>query len=221
MTRLLDTLFVLARMTISAIDPRTYIPAYDYLQKGSTVLNAVPPPTPDGSDPDEIIDTANYMRCISGAWHNLSGVLYQAGRHGAAVGFLKDGCEIGVKALALREPSPAKPNNPDSETPSKEQIRAEEGWKQLEEGLFRRWELLAVCHSKIGDRKVSGGVTSSDVGADVSAYEFRARTTHLWKALKRFHMRLLGLSNMRQIVLWRHSSRCRAGRSNWRLFSTA
>jgi separase len=32
--------------------------------------------------------------------------------------------------------------------------KAAEGWRQLEEQLYRRWELLGVCYSKIGDRKV-------------------------------------------------------------------
>ena len=32
--------------------------------------------------------------------------------------------------------------------------REMEGWKQLEEQLYRRWELLGVCYVKIGDRKV-------------------------------------------------------------------
>ncbi|KAG1717162.1 hypothetical protein EDB19DRAFT_1941531, partial [Suillus lakei] len=31
----------------------------------------------------------------------------------------------------------------------------EEGWKQLEEQMFRRWELFAVCYSKMGDRKLT------------------------------------------------------------------
>ena len=32
--------------------------------------------------------------------------------------------------------------------------REMEGWKQLEEQLYRRWELLGVCYVKFGDRKV-------------------------------------------------------------------
>lgn len=32
----------------------------------------------------------------------------------------------------------------------------EEGvWKSLQGGMGKRWELLGVCYSKIGDRKVS------------------------------------------------------------------
>jgi separase len=31
------------------------------------------------------------------------------------------------------------------------------GWKQLREQLYCRWELLGVCYSKIGDRKVGVG----------------------------------------------------------------
>lgn len=37
----------------------------------------------------------------------------------------------------------------------KENVGNMEGWKQLEEQLFRRYELLGVSYLKIGDRKVA------------------------------------------------------------------
>ena len=60
--------------------------------------------------------------------------------------FLKEGCLLSVRALQLR----AGATQDDSEDGERE-----EGWKQLEEQMFRRWELLAVCYSKMGDRKVN------------------------------------------------------------------
>ena len=36
-----------------------------------------------------------------------------------------------------------------------EKSEKESQWSTLEEQLYRRWEILAVCHSKTGDRKVS------------------------------------------------------------------
>jgi separase len=76
--------------------------------------------------------------------------MYQAERHGTAIGFLKDACVLGVKALDTwkRESSV----NGDGERKGE---KAGEGWRQLEEQLYRRWELLGVCYSKIGDRRVS------------------------------------------------------------------
>jgi hypothetical protein len=32
-------------------------------------------------------------------------------------------------------------------------------WRALETQLFRRWELLAVCYAKIGEKKVSHYIT--------------------------------------------------------------
>jgi hypothetical protein len=82
----------------------------------------------------------NYMRCVSGAFYNVAGSLYQATRYGAAVPFLKESCALGGKALRLPRPVSKSAN--------------EKEWQQLEEQLFRRWELLAACYSKNGDRKV-------------------------------------------------------------------
>ncbi|KAG6902753.1 hypothetical protein C0995_011901 [Termitomyces sp. Mi166 len=133
LTRTLDTLFVLARARLIPSDPRTYIPAHDLLTKATSILE------PLATDPN--IDAPNYLRCISGAFHNLAGTLYQAGRYGSAVGFLKDACSLGVRALETRR------------KPLSDEGKAAEGWKQLEEQLYRRWELLGVCYLKNGDRK--------------------------------------------------------------------
>ena len=86
---------------------------------------------------------ANYMRCVSGAFYNLAGSLFQATRYGAAVPFLKESCALGGKALRL----PRHVSKSAMKTNEKE-------WQQLEEQLFRRWELLAACYLKNGDRKV-------------------------------------------------------------------
>lgn len=55
--------------------------------------------------------------------------------------FLKEGCSLGARALHIR----AGVTQNDTE---------DEGWKQLDEQMFRRWELLAVCYSKMKDQKV-------------------------------------------------------------------
>lgn len=45
----------------------------------------------------------------------------------------------------------------DPNKPPREGIkdRDEEGWVQLEEQIWRRWEILGACLVKIGDRRVS------------------------------------------------------------------
>ncbi|KAG6876419.1 hypothetical protein C0992_013023 [Termitomyces sp. T32_za158] len=134
LTRTLDTLFVLARMRLIPSDPRSYIPAYDVLSQATAILE------PHASNPN--IDAPNYLRCISNAFHNLAGTLYQAGRYGSAVSFLKEACLLGIRALETRRKSALSDNG-----------RAVEGWKQLEEQLYRRWDLLGVCYLKNGDCK--------------------------------------------------------------------
>ncbi|KNZ74935.1 Separin [Termitomyces sp. J132] len=134
LTRTIDTLFVLARTRLIPSDPRTYIAAHNLLTEATSILEL--------HTTDLNIDTPNYLRCISGAFHNLAGTLYQAGRYGPAIGFLKDACSLGIRALESHGKS----------APSDEG-KAAEGWKQLEEQLYRRWELLGVCYLKNGDRK--------------------------------------------------------------------
>lgn len=105
-----------------------------------TILDTVPADSFLADADNDIVDMANYTRCVSGAFYNLAGSLYQATRYGAAVPFLKESCALGGKALRL-------PRLMSKSTNKKE-------WQLLEEQLFRRWELLAACYSKNADRKV-------------------------------------------------------------------
>ncbi|KAF8958159.1 peptidase family C50-domain-containing protein [Flammula alnicola] len=145
LTRCLDTLFILSRTKLNLNDPKTFLSAFEHLNRTVTILNSVPTDkfsaTPVDSI-DDTVDIANYTRCVSGAFYNLACSLYQATRYGNAVPFLVESCTLGGKALGLPRPAQKTPN----ETREKE-------WAQLEEQLFRRWELLAVCYSKNGDRK--------------------------------------------------------------------
>ncbi|KAF9456116.1 peptidase family C50-domain-containing protein [Collybia nuda] len=134
-TRSLETLFTLARIVLSPTDSKSHPSAYRYLAQAVTIVEA--------SKLEVMIDAANLIRCISGAFHNIAGRLYQAGRHGAAIGFLQDACSLGMRALSM----------PRIATSNKMNEKTEEGWRQLGEQVYRRWELLGVCYSKIGDRK--------------------------------------------------------------------
>ncbi|KAG1748438.1 peptidase family C50-domain-containing protein [Suillus paluster] len=142
LTASLDSLFVLARMRLKCNDPDTYTPTLDLLNHAIVLLDS----TPDHMNAIPISTRANYIRCISGAYHNLAGSLYQSSKYGGAVRFLKEGCSLGARALHVRA---------GAMEDSGEDDEREEGWKQLEEQLFRRWELLAVCYSKMGDRKLA------------------------------------------------------------------
>ena len=81
---------------------------------------------------DAGVDHANYMRCISGTYYNITGSLYQATRYGAAVPFLSEACFLGAKALSI--------------------IGSGKGKGKAKEEA--NWKLIAVCYSKNGDRKV-------------------------------------------------------------------
>lgn len=149
MTRCIDTLFVLSRDGLAVTNPTTFVPAFDHLAKAKSILDAVPTDkilTQAPTAAEEVVEVANYLRCISGAFYNIAGSLYQAGRYGNAVPFLLESCTLGVKALGL-------PRTPPTNSSSSSEAREKE-WVQLEGQIYRRWELLGVCYSKNGDRKV-------------------------------------------------------------------
>ena len=144
MSSALDTLFVLGRTSLVPSDYETYNVAFEYLIRAKKLVSisasTSPPPKLDLGAKER----ANLMRCVSGAFHNLAGTLYQDGKYGAAVRFLKEGCLLGSQALTMH-----------CSSEEGEEGGNGEGWKQLREQLYRRWELLGVCHSKMGDRRVS------------------------------------------------------------------
>ncbi|KAF9552923.1 hypothetical protein CPC08DRAFT_822591 [Agrocybe pediades] len=141
-TRSLETLFSLAKTGLDLNDPPTMVTSFDQLKQAAAILDSVSPETCSRSTDEQPVDLANYTRCVSGAFYNIAGTLYQSFRYGNAVPFLIESCLLGAKALAM----PRIVSNPRNETREKE-------WSQLEEQLFRRWELLAVCYSKNGDRR--------------------------------------------------------------------
>ncbi|EPQ52368.1 hypothetical protein GLOTRDRAFT_80657 [Gloeophyllum trabeum ATCC 11539] len=140
LTPAVESLFLLARTTLSVANPNTHTPAYDFLAHAKRLVSYCPSAAPEF----DVHTHANYVRCLSGAFYNTAGTLYQASRHAAAIRFLQQGCELGAEALRLRD------NAPESQ-----ETKQEESWKQLREQLHRRWELLGVCYSKISERKLA------------------------------------------------------------------
>lgn len=160
MTPALDSLFVLARTSLITTEFDTYITCYDYLAQANELLG-----------PEPSLELANYVRCVSGAYHNMAGTLYQDSKYSGAVRFLKEGCRIGKVALAMRARLKVT------------EIGADEAWKSLSEGLFRRWELLGICYSKMGDRRPAYDAFVESVksypfpGSDFAATLFDNSTT--------------------------------------------
>jgi separase len=162
---LLDLLFVLARTTLAPNNPVLTDAAYDLLVRAAGLLGfklADDHECPHAiSPPPSVTDDAfaNFIRCISGAFHNLGGTLYQAGKYGSAIRFLRRGCRAGTVALHLRKSCDAKILDNTHEQQRVATSKETEGWGQLRDQLSRRWELLGVCYSKIGDRQVGQSLT--------------------------------------------------------------
>jgi hypothetical protein len=151
---------VLARTTLVPNNPVLTDAAYDLLFRAAHLLgfqltndydysHTISPPS---SITEEAF--ANFVRCLAGAFHSLGGTLYQAGKYGSAIRFLRHGCPLGAVALRLRSSCDSRNLSSAQEQPKTPGSKAE-GWGQLHDQLSRRWELLGVSCSKIGDRQVS------------------------------------------------------------------
>ncbi|VDC05614.1 unnamed protein product [Peniophora sp. CBMAI 1063] len=184
-TPLLDALFTLAR-TSSGPTPDS---AYTYLSRAATVLHlSEPSPTaphvydapvnlPPGLEKDAPAH-ANLVRCLAGAHHNIAGALYASSppRPGHAARFMRGACVLGGVALRLyRESDGARGGEEGGEGEG-------EVWRQLEEQMSRRWELLGVCYAKIADRKMAHDAFA------------RAITSHVFTPAHLSQIRTLGPS---------------------------
>lgn len=141
---------MLARTALNVRDAETYGPAYDLLARAGALVRA-----DDGASDGE--RRAECVRCAAGALHNLAGTLCHEGRYGPAARFLREGCALGARALAMWRHviRDGEKGWTDGNGGTTEKEKGEEGWRQLEAQLFRRWELLGVCYVKIGERRVS------------------------------------------------------------------
>ncbi|KAH8987879.1 peptidase family C50-domain-containing protein [Lactarius akahatsu] len=176
---LLDLLFVLARTTLAPNNPVLTDTAYDLLARAACLLglqldndnHEYHPsiPTPPLTSEETF---ANFIRCLSGAFYSLGATLYQAGKYGTAVRFLRQGCHVGRLALQLHGTYTEKILG-DAQEPRKTASGKEtEGWANLHGHLSRRWELLGVCYSKIGDRQGAYDAFRQCLGSYVFPHTF-------------------------------------------------
>ncbi|TFK18247.1 hypothetical protein FA15DRAFT_760707 [Coprinopsis marcescibilis] len=146
LSRTFNTMFTLAKATMDVSNPQTYIPAYDYLADALKICDSVQNPAIQN-------DTPNYIRCISGGFYNIACRLFQESRFGAAVPFLKEACSLGERALEGRKQVQASPISDKGKGKEKEKDTARAAdWAQLEQLLYKRWEMIAVCYLRNGDR---------------------------------------------------------------------
>lgn len=179
-TPALETLLVLARTALIIRNPDTYATAWGVLQEAralvfehvvgrgpataEVILEVIRHPHEKcaqggvGWTPATTATLANYTRCVAGAFHNIAGTLCQADRISHAVRFLNEGCTLGKLALEMHRVA-VEDARGDAQDGG---VRDKEGWKQLEEQLWHRWEILGVCQAKTGDRKVGCFVGSGD-----------------------------------------------------------
>lgn len=173
---LLDTLFQLATVGLNPSNADACDRAYAYLVDAERRIQQVASssssvPVSDNNDPTVDVDVdvekktqtltlANYTRCLAGAFANVAGMLYKAERHSFVIRFLLKACALSARATVLYNECCKRNNNSRSESDAKGKAKAElvekdvQAWKTHRMQSFRRWELLGVCYSKTGDRKV-------------------------------------------------------------------
>ncbi|KAI0674723.1 peptidase family C50-domain-containing protein [Trametes maxima] len=140
-----ESLFTLARAAFTLNNPDTYATARTYVERAAVLVShaasSVATPT---LSPAQL---ANYTRCVAGTHYSFALQLHQGARLAHAVPFLERACGLAEDALAAHRAAAGAEGNGEGED------AIGEAWRLLEEQLYRRWELLGVCHVKTGDRQ--------------------------------------------------------------------
>jgi separase len=137
-SQLLDSLFVLSSVVLVPSDVKSHAESYGYLNRAVQIVSS-----DLASENLSTIERSNFLRCISSAAHNHAVKLYQDGRHAAAIKFLEDACTVAQQAMLLRSQT-------DVHDDDEKELKR---WQSLEETMYRRWELLGVCFSRVGGRR--------------------------------------------------------------------
>ncbi|KAJ3742013.1 cysteine peptidase C50 [Lentinula detonsa] len=153
LTYMLDTLFILSRTVLDMSDAKTYDTAYDLLARATNILSLSSHENDSSLRSPSVLPSSftsstgrpDFIRCTSGAFYNLGGTLYQAGRYSSAIPFLKEGCRLAIAALVECNTDETQFDQTDKLNP----------WSQMKGQLWRRFQLLAVCFLNIGDRRAA------------------------------------------------------------------
>lgn len=86
---------------------------------------------------------AEMIKVVSNAYYICGAALYKDGKGGSAVGLFKVSCELGARALEVVRECGDESAEGEVHT-----------WAAHRELMSRRWELMGVCATKGGDRKV-------------------------------------------------------------------
>ncbi|KAI9061528.1 hypothetical protein FKP32DRAFT_1654199 [Trametes sanguinea] len=152
LTGAVEGIFTLARTTFALNNPDSYVNARTYLERATDLVSdaaaRIQAQTTEGSGTASLSGSqvANYRRCIAGAYYNFAVQLHQSNRLSHAVPFLEEACRLAEQSLY--EYKAASRTEEGAEEDAKKAV-----WNQLEEQLYRRWELLGVCQAKTGDRQ--------------------------------------------------------------------
>lgn len=122
----LEALFCLSRVKVTS-DP---LVAFAYLERCPTLVRSCAAKEVPAS-----------MRCTAGAFYNCGIKLYKGGDHSTATRFVQKACESGAEALAIYDAQPGTVDESGS-------------WATLREQTPKRWELLAYCYGRSGDKRV-------------------------------------------------------------------
>lgn len=124
-TIVIDTLLHFVRIDITPGDFQSHEQAYRMLQSAISIRDAFPV---------DHADSAEWSRCISAAFYNTGVALWRANLSVPAVPFVRSSCVYGREALDRAKDTSG------------------EHWRALEDQLTKRWELLAACYLKGGDK---------------------------------------------------------------------
>lgn len=126
-TIVIDSVLNVVRISLKPGDFASHEAAEKLLLRAGAIRDLFP-----AADPD----SAERSRCIAAAWYNSGAALFRNNFAVPALPFVKSSAHSGREALSHR------PANAETE----------ELWVGLEEQLPKRWELLAACHLKKGEK---------------------------------------------------------------------
>ncbi|GAA5956273.1 hypothetical protein JCM8115_001674 [Rhodotorula mucilaginosa] len=189
-TTAIDSLLVLAHVTVVVDDRATHTQALALLGRAECIIRDSPSTAPKQEKDDKHLldlDMHYSIRALSSAYYNLGGMLYNAGVPENALAFAQRACDLGDAALEsarTRDRIESRPSelvesmgalaikDGESESPSsKDEERKQErdAVTDLERLMSRRWNLLALTQRALGDKRASYQASLASVLAQPKA----------------------------------------------------